>query len=64
KYVFVELSFIPLYKDAPLAHEVMAWMQNQGFEVISFIPGFSDLARARMLQADVLFARRDVPPPQ
>ena len=59
-YVYIEASFVELYKGSPLAHDVMARMQELGFEVRTITPGFSDIGNAKLLQADILFSRQNV----
>lgn len=52
--IYVELSFVPLYLNQPLAHEVIAWLADRKFA----LAGVFHLARGvdgRVVQADMLF---------
>jgi FkbM family methyltransferase len=55
RLIQAELSFVPLYQNAPLFQEVVTFLAQKGFEIYSIIPGFRDLASGRMLQADGIF---------
>ncbi|MBS1505286.1 MAG: FkbM family methyltransferase [Bacteroidetes bacterium] len=57
KIVQVELSFVPIYEGAPLCVDVISFLQNQGFELFTLIPGFKDRSTGRLLQADGVFLR-------
>lgn len=57
KIVQVELSFVPIYEGAPLCVDVISFLQNQGFELFTLIPGFKDRNTGRLLQADGVFLR-------
>src|SRR5207249_8140221 len=59
RVVQAELSLAPLYKDAPLFAEVVSYLENQGFEMFTIIPGFKDGKSGRLLQADGIFVRRE-----
>lgn len=53
----LEMSFVPLYDGGWLYDETLAWARGRGFELTRIIPGFTDHASGRMLQADGLFFR-------
>jgi FkbM family methyltransferase len=55
--VQMELSLIPLYEGQSLWEYFLARMQDAGYQLWAFIPGFSDLRTGRSLQVDVVFAR-------
>lgn len=57
KVVQVELSFVPIYEGAPLCVDIISFLQNQGFELFTLIPGFKDRSTGRLLQADGVFIR-------
>jgi len=58
RIVQAELSFVPLYESAPLYSEVIAFLENQGFEIFTFIPAFVDDRTGRTLQSDGIFVRK------
>jgi FkbM family methyltransferase len=53
-----ELSFVPLYENGPLFHDMVSFLEKHGFEVYSIIPGFKDVNTGRLLQADGIFVRK------
>ncbi len=53
----LEMSFVPLYEGQVLFREMFDWASGHGFELHGVIPGFSDIATGRMLQADGVFFR-------
>ncbi len=54
RYVYCEVSFLPLYEGQPLAHEIVAWLADRGFRFAGvYNPTFAD--DGRTVQADVLF---------
>jgi FkbM family methyltransferase len=53
----VELSFVPLYKGAPLYREMIDHLELQGFRLAGLEPGHDDLRTGEMLQADGIFIR-------
>jgi len=53
----VELSLVPLYEDAPTAHEVTRYLEERGFTLRSTEPAFRDPRTGDVLQVDALFAR-------
>jgi len=53
--LILELNFIDIYKDVPMADEVIAWLKSRGFQIYD-IAGLIRRARDRALwQADVVF---------
>ncbi len=55
-WVYVEVSFMTLYTGQPLANEIHAWLEANGFEMAGvYNPTFSD--EGVNIQADLLFAR-------
>jgi FkbM family methyltransferase len=61
-FVYVELSFLPLYTSQPLAHDVIAFLSQQGFALRGvFNQGWSP--RHGAIQADFLFASGAKPGP-
>jgi FkbM family methyltransferase len=55
--VDVELSLVPLYRDAPLLVEVLGHLERRGFVPSWLEPVFVDPATGRLLQVDGLFRR-------
>ena len=56
RHIYVELSFVDLYVGQSLASEVVAWLAEEGFELVDV----ENLTRARQreaVQADFLFER-------
>lgn len=53
----IETSLIPLYEDAWLHDEVLQWARDGRWDLCRVIPGFTDAATGRMLQADAVFFR-------
>lgn len=56
----LELSLRPLYVGEPAFLEVAGGLAGQGFDLVGLEPGFVEEATGRLLQSDVLFARRGV----
>ncbi|GAA1860995.1 [alpha-L-fucopyranosyl-(1-_3)-alpha-L-rhamnopyran osyl-(1-_3)-2-O-methyl-alpha-L-rhamnopyranosyl] dimycocerosyl phenol-phthiocerol 2'''-O-methyltransferase [Pseudonocardia ailaonensis] len=54
----LELSYVALYEGGWNQAEALAWADGHGFELFRILPGFSDAATGRMLQADGIFFRR------
>jgi hypothetical protein len=57
KAIQLEMSFVPLYVDGPLYSDILFWIERNGFEVYSIIPGFRNLESGQLLQADGIFTR-------
>ncbi|QHT68840.1 FkbM family methyltransferase [Rhodocytophaga rosea] len=58
KMVQTELSFVPLYEQAPLYTDIIEKMKETGFDFFTFIPEFIDQSSGRLLQADGVFVNR------
>jgi FkbM family methyltransferase len=58
-YVYVEVSFTPLYEGQPLADRVMAHLHDRGFRLVG-IGGVSHDRQDRVVQADLLLSRREL----
>jgi len=58
KVVQAELSFVPVYEGAPLFNEMVTFFEDNGFELYSLAPVFSDSKTGRLLQADGTFVRK------
>lgn len=52
-----ELSLVPLYHGAPDLMEVVNYLADRGFNLLSLEPAFVDPHDGRLLQVDGLFAR-------
>ncbi len=53
----LEMSLVPLYRDAPLFADMLAHLTSQGFELVSLESAFTDGATGRQLQLDGMFHR-------
>jgi FkbM family methyltransferase len=58
RLIQAELSFAPLYDNAPRYEEVVDYLKARKFELFSVMPGFRDEQSGQMLQADGLFVRQ------
>lgn len=54
----LELSLTSLYANAPLALEMLAFVDSLGYEVFGMVPGFRNADSGRLLQMDGFFVRR------
>jgi FkbM family methyltransferase len=59
RMVQLEMSLVELYEGQPLAAEIDAWMQAQGFQLWDIIPGFRHPQTLQLMQYDGLYVRRD-----
>jgi FkbM family methyltransferase len=57
KGVQLELSVVPLYETQELYEYFFRLFKDNGFELWSILPGFSDAKTGRMLQFDGIFVR-------
>jgi FkbM family methyltransferase len=55
-YVYAEASFIELYEGQVLADDLVAWLRERGYELVSSYGASSD-QHGRKIQADMLFKR-------
>lgn len=55
----IELSLQRLYRDAPLAEELIARLRAYGFTPVSINNAFMDARTSHLLQVDVIFLRLD-----
>lgn len=53
----VELSFIPLYDDAPGAGEIVSYLDERQFGLVALDPVFVEQATGSIMQVNGLFAR-------
>ncbi len=58
KLIQCELSFVQIYDNIPLFGEVIEFVEKNGFEVFTIIPGFRDSHSGRMFQADGVFVKK------
>ena len=56
--VQLECSLVPLYKDVPLAEEMIGYMRELGYDPIDLQPTFHHHDSGHLMQTDILFARR------
>jgi FkbM family methyltransferase len=54
----LEMSVIPLYEGQALYQDLLAWLENAGFELWGVEPGFMNQTTGRMLQFDGIFFRK------
>lgn len=54
--IYVELSFVPLYKDQPLAGQVISYLNDKGFQLRGVF-NQSKMKGSGLVQADFLFTR-------
>lgn len=55
--VQMEVSLVPLYQGETLLADMIGFMSDKGFLLMSLEPGFSDVSTGRLLQVDCLFFR-------
>lgn len=53
----LELSLVPLYEGQQLWHELIAWLEGEGFTLWALQKGFTNPRNGRTLQVDALFFR-------
>lgn len=58
RHVYVEASFVPLYQGQALAHEVIRFLQDQGFVLKGFYNPYFAPGSGNAIQADLLFSGR------
>lgn len=58
-YLYVELSFQPLYAGQPLASDVLSWLAAEGFD-LAIVNDVTRSSNGISVQADVLFVKRGV----
>jgi FkbM family methyltransferase len=56
---WIEVSFKPLYKGSALYADIIAFMESQGFVMMTIVPGFKGKS-GELLQADCLFKKTGV----
>ena len=57
KFVQVEMSLVPLYKNEILFDKMLDLMMENGFQMIALEPGFMDPVSGHTLQVDGIFQR-------
>lgn len=57
KIIEIELSFVPLYEAGPLFMDMVEYLANIGFSLVSIAPVFTDPKTGYVLQADGIFVR-------
>jgi FkbM family methyltransferase len=55
----IELSFVPLYKDAPGFHDVLEYLEKQNYILLSLKNVLNDPNSGRLLQVDGLFRKAE-----
>lgn len=56
-WIYCEASFVGLYKDQPLAHEIIAWLAERGFVMAGVETDPLMKRNGRSIQADFLFQK-------
>ena len=56
--VQIEASLVELYEGQILYRDLIARLENYGFELFDLLPGFSDPVTGRLLQMDCVFQRQ------
>lgn len=56
-WIYCEASFVELYAGQPLAHEVISWLADRGFNLASVNCSDPTVEKGRTIQADFLFRR-------
>lgn len=59
EYIWIEVSFKPLYKGSPVFEDIVSFLESQQFIMVNILPGFKS-AEGELLQADVLFKKRGI----
>jgi len=59
EYIWIEVSFKPLYKGSPVFDDIVSFLESQQFIMINILPGFKSV-EGELLQADVLFKKRGI----
>jgi hypothetical protein len=55
--VQIEMSLVPLYRDEILYMEMINWLIQKGFSLVSLEPGFANASTGQLLQVDGIFHR-------
>ncbi len=58
RIIQAELSFVRLYENGPLFHDIVSFLEERGFEIYNIMPAFKDGNTGRLLQVDGIFARK------
>jgi FkbM family methyltransferase len=58
--VQLEVSFVPLYAGQKLFSETIKALEEKGFKIWAIEPGFSNETSGQMLQADIIFIKKDL----
>jgi len=58
--ILVETSFIELYSGQKLWLEIIQYLELRGFQLWALQPGFMDSKTGQLLQADVIFIRKEI----
>ena len=55
--LYLEMSLVPLYRDAPLFEDLYRAITELGFRCIGIFPGFTDVETYEVLQVNSLFTK-------
>ena len=58
RVIQLEMSIVPLYRNELLIDEMIKYMFNMGFELVSLENGFSDKSTGKLLQVDGIFVNK------
>jgi len=59
--IIVEVTILPIYRDAPLASEVISWLHDNGFRIFDICSYAQRPKDGRLSQMDVLFVPKGSP---
>jgi FkbM family methyltransferase len=60
KLIQLEMSIVPMYSGEATFREMLDFMEDLGFGLVSLEPGFSDKRSGQLLQVDGVFANKDL----
>jgi FkbM family methyltransferase len=58
KVIQAEISFVPLYENAPLYDEVIKKIKDFGFELFTILPELKDPRNGKLMQGEGVFVRK------
>jgi len=60
RMIQVEMSVFPLYKDEMLFSDMLRYLEDRNFKLVSLENGFADRKNGNLLQVDGIFVRKDL----
>jgi FkbM family methyltransferase len=58
-YIWLEVSFVKIYKNGPSFEEIQIWLNNRGFSLMEILPGYQN-SKGELIQADCLFKNTQI----